>query len=88
MSKITIDGLAGICGTDRPVATLYHAIDEFNLASQMVDDIEDWREDLRDGTITLLLAKTAQVFPAGEPLPRDERRVLGMMIECGAPQSS
>src|SRR5262249_27063124 len=57
VARATIAGLAEIDGNRRPLQPLLEAIDGYNVARQMLDDLTDWEEDLKQGTPSLLLTR-------------------------------
>lgn len=57
VARATIAGLAEMQGDRSAVRPLNEAIDGYNSARQMLDDLCDWKEDLRAGMPTLLLAR-------------------------------
>lgn len=64
IARATIAGLAGLAQDERLYAPFVEAIDCFNVASQMWDDLCDWKEDLQTGTPSLLLSTLVRGRPA------------------------
>lgn len=64
VARATLAGLASMSGTRSPLPALVTALDGFNAASQMLDDLRDWKEDLRYGTPSLVLARAAGEKPS------------------------
>jgi hypothetical protein len=56
----------------------------FNIATQLWDDLQDWKEDLRRGAPSLLLARLARLEHARlscrEPPPGDHRAVGAVQV--------
>jgi squalene-hopene/tetraprenyl-beta-curcumene cyclase len=57
IAKASIAGLAGLAGVAGPSAALDSAVDHYNVAYQMFDDLGDWKKDLRRRQPSLLLAR-------------------------------
>ena len=55
---------------------------------QFLDDIADWRDDLENGSYTVLLSRALShrglALTAGLEIPLSERKTLSLMIESGA----
>jgi len=65
LAKFAVAGLAELAGDDGPLEPLTRALDRYYVARQMVDDLTDWREDLRRGVPSLLLGRLSAVeFPS------------------------
>lgn len=71
VARATIAGLVEMAKDERLYAPFVEAIDCFNVASQMWDDLCDWKEDLETGTPSLLLSTLVSERPAF--LSRDEQ---------------
>ena len=65
VARATIAGLAALEGDWEPLQPLTQAIDHYNSARQMLDDLSDWKEDLGAGIPSLLLARILPQRPAG-----------------------
>jgi squalene-hopene/tetraprenyl-beta-curcumene cyclase len=57
IAKAVVAGLAELSGENRWLENLTLSVDYFNIAEQMVDDLNDWKEDLRVGLPSLLLSR-------------------------------
>ena len=68
IAKASIAGLAGLAGDAWPSAALDSAVDHYNVAYQMFDDLGDWKKDLRRRQPSLLLAR---LLPDGGPFGAD-----------------
>jgi squalene-hopene/tetraprenyl-beta-curcumene cyclase len=64
VAKTTIAGLAELEQSDRLMKPLQDSISYFYLANQMLDDLFDWKEDLRSGIPSLLLSRIVDEFPS------------------------
>lgn len=65
IARATIAGLAAMEGTRTALQPLTQAIDGYNVARQMLDDLCDWKEDLKAGIPSLLLARVLGQNPTG-----------------------
>ncbi len=74
MAKAAVAGLAALAGDDGPYAALIESIDQFYIAHQIIDDLADWKTDLRDRIPTLVLARVVADLGA-ELTALDERAV-------------
>lgn len=66
LAKFAVAGLAELDGDESPLEPLIGALGRYYVARQMVDDLTDWREDLRRGSPSLLLARVAAMEFPGE----------------------
>ncbi len=64
VARTTLAGLAAMSGTRSSLPPLIKALDGYNAASQMLDDLRDWKEDLQSGTPSLVLVRAAGEKPA------------------------
>ena len=64
VARTTLAGLAAMSGARGSLPPLIKALDGFNAASQMLDDLRDWKEDLQSGTPSLVLVRAAGEKPA------------------------
>lgn len=55
VAKAVVAGLADLSGDDGPLDALNRSIDEYNIARQYLDDLEDWKVDLARCMPTLVL---------------------------------
>ena len=67
IARTTIAGLAKMQGSTAALAPLTEAIDCYNEARQLWDDLTDWKEDLDAGVPSLLLARILGKRPEGLP---------------------
>ena len=63
IARTTIAGLAELEASRDAFQPLVEAIDGYNVARQMLDDLCDWKEDLEAGNPTLLLARVLRERP-------------------------
>ncbi|WP_375510714.1 prenyltransferase/squalene oxidase repeat-containing protein [uncultured Nostoc sp.] len=63
ISKTTIAGLVELAQDDSLLKPLIEAINHFNIACQMLDDLLDWKEDLYSGIPSLLLSRILHERP-------------------------
>lgn len=68
IAKASVAGLAELSGDAGPSAALDSAVDRYNVAYQMFDDLGDWKKDLRRRQPSLLLAR---LLPDGGPFGAD-----------------
>jgi squalene-hopene/tetraprenyl-beta-curcumene cyclase len=68
IAKASVAGLAELAGDAGPSAALDSAVDHYNVAYQMFDDLGDWKKDLRRRQPSLLLAR---LLPDGGPFGAD-----------------
>jgi squalene-hopene/tetraprenyl-beta-curcumene cyclase len=64
-ARIIAAGLAELAGDERLLDPLLEVTNAFNVATQMWDDLEDWKDDLRRGIPSLLLARVVSGRPVG-----------------------
>ncbi len=57
LTKLTVAGLVELSGDDRYTDALNESIDYFSIAIQMLDDLDDWKEDLYTGVPSLLTSR-------------------------------
>jgi hypothetical protein len=55
VARAVVAGLAELDGDDATFDVLSAALDDFNFATQMLDDAQDWKDDLRRGIPSVLL---------------------------------
>ncbi|HEY6323217.1 MAG TPA: prenyltransferase/squalene oxidase repeat-containing protein [Thermoanaerobaculia bacterium] len=67
VAKATVAGLAELARAPDRGEPLAAAIDCFSVAQQAMDDLCDWKEDLRNGVPTLLLARVLDKPPPASP---------------------
>ena len=65
IARTTIAGLAELEGDRSPLQPLADAIDGYNSARQLLDDLCDWKDDLGAGIPSLLLARVLGKKPSG-----------------------
>lgn len=65
LSRAVIAGLVELSGDEGPLKPLERALDSINLAAQHWDDVRDWKEDLRRGVPSVLLARVVRQRPSG-----------------------
>lgn len=65
-------GLVELAGDDRLLASLLESIDAFNFASQMCDDLLDWRDDAFRRVPSLLLARALPERPSPQSSAQEE----------------
>ncbi len=63
VSRATLAGLAELSDARSALSPLVEALDGYNVASQMLDDLRDWKEDLRSGIPSLVLVRAAAEKP-------------------------
>lgn len=68
IAKASVAGLAELAGDAGPSDILDSAVDHYNVAYQMFDDLGDWKKDLRRRQPSLLLAR---LLPDGGPFGPD-----------------
>jgi squalene-hopene/tetraprenyl-beta-curcumene cyclase len=79
VARTTIAGLAEMDGSRSALEPLAQAIDDYNSARQMLDDLCDWKEDLESGMPSLLLARVLGRKPAWQ----DEGELSTLKAEAG-----
>lgn len=57
IAKVAIAGLAEMAGDDEYVKLLEEALEHYYIARQMLDDVCDWKEDMRNHIPSLLLSR-------------------------------
>jgi squalene-hopene/tetraprenyl-beta-curcumene cyclase len=67
VAKAAIAGLADLAGEDRWLETLSESLDLYSLAFQMIDDLEDWKEDVQRGIPSLLISRLLDRPPQIDP---------------------
>ena len=63
IAKTSVAGLVELAKDDRLLETLTEAVKQYLIARQLWDDIQDWKEDLQSGTLSLLLARVVEEWP-------------------------
>jgi len=63
-ARIIAAAMVELAGDDRLLEPLLDVTNAFNVATQMWDDLQDWKEDLQHGTPTLLLVRLVPERPA------------------------
>jgi Squalene-hopene cyclase C-terminal domain/Prenyltransferase and squalene oxidase repeat len=82
MAKLAVDGLALLSNVDRDVAGLHLLLEDLAVAAQLVDDYQDWQQDLGAGHLSFLLTRVfAELgLPPEEQLrlarPQELRRLV------------
>src|SRR5262249_20509031 len=86
-ARIIAAALVELAGDERMLEPLLDVTNAFNVATQMWDDLQDWKEDLRQGTPTLLLARLVPERPAGldGETGRDRIKQLPPQLYYGGP---
>jgi squalene-hopene/tetraprenyl-beta-curcumene cyclase len=64
-ARIIAAGMVELVQEERLLEPLLEITNAFNLATQMWDDLQDWKEDLRRGTPSMLLARLVPERPTG-----------------------
>jgi hypothetical protein len=80
VSHAVLAGLAELDGDDAALARLSSALDDFNFATQMLDDVQDWKDDLRRGIPSVLLRP---VLADGPVRPSQEAALDRYIAEAG-----
>ncbi len=57
IAKASVAGLAELADDGGPSAALESAVDHYNVAHQLFDDLGDWKKDLRRGQPSLVLSR-------------------------------
>jgi len=65
LSRTVVAGLVELSRDDCPLGALLRILDDFSVATQLWDDLQDWRKDLRRGRLSLLLSRVVKRFPEG-----------------------
>lgn len=81
VARAAVAGLAALAGDDAPFAPLVDSIDEFYTAHQILDDLADWKKDLRARIPTLVFARVAADL--GDDFELDERSVARSLFARG-----
>ena len=68
IAKASVTGLAELAGDAGPARILESAVDHYNVAHQLFDDLHDWKKDLRRGQPSLVLSR---LLPDGGPFGAD-----------------
>jgi squalene-hopene/tetraprenyl-beta-curcumene cyclase len=63
VARTAIAGLVELDQNDQLLSLLEESINHFFLANQMLDDLVDWKEDLRRGIPSLLLSRVVNEWP-------------------------
>jgi hypothetical protein len=63
LAKVAAAGLAALSGDETRFDPVCRSIDRFMFAFQMVDDAQDWREDVDKGAPSLLLLRYSRRYP-------------------------
>ncbi len=74
-SRAIIAGLAELARDDSLLEPLVDALNQFNIACQMWDDLKDWKEDLQHGMPSLLLTRVLPEHPSKGDAGREPDRV-------------
>lgn len=74
-AKLVTGALAYLSGQVDLLGPAFRSQDQFALADRILDDIADWREDLRAGNFTSLLTDAALGLGVTDPEELDEERV-------------
>jgi squalene-hopene/tetraprenyl-beta-curcumene cyclase len=69
IAKASVAGLAELAGGGGQAAVLESAVDHYNVAHQLFDDLGDWKKDLRRRQPSLVLAR---LLPDGGPFGADD----------------
>jgi squalene-hopene/tetraprenyl-beta-curcumene cyclase len=64
LAKTTIAGLVELSGNSYPFQYLTKSINHFNIAYQIWDDLQDWKEDWREQIPSILLSRITQDRPS------------------------
>ena len=67
-TRAVLAGLAMLSGDQRTAAELTLALDDYNVARQLLDDLQDWREDVLTGRATLVIAHLFACWPSAAEL--------------------
>jgi squalene-hopene/tetraprenyl-beta-curcumene cyclase len=89
VAEAAIAALAALSGREGAVGPLTAALDEFAVATQMFDDLRDWKEDLAQRMPSLLLARAHdELAREGRPLSAGDRARVAKCIYYGGHASS
>lgn len=81
VARAAISALAGLSGQAAAVGPLTTALDEFAVASQIFDDLRDWKQDLAQGLPSLLLARVHKELADGQrPSAAVDRAVAAKIL--------
>src|SRR5262249_46562664 len=64
-SRAIVAALAELSGDDSRLVPLEDMLDHYNAACALWDDLADWKDDLKNGVPSLLLARLLPEGPAG-----------------------
>jgi hypothetical protein len=81
ISRAVIAGLVELSGNEKVYHPLIEAINNFNIACQILDDLVDWKQDLKDSAPSILLARIFKEKPLfsqddGENFTRNVAKLL------------
>jgi Prenyltransferase and squalene oxidase repeat len=82
MARLAVEGLALLSTRERDMATLALLMEELAVAAQLVDDYQDWQQDLRAGHLSFLLTRVFAELGLspeehlGLPRPGELRRLV------------
>jgi len=77
ISRVAVVALVELAGDERLCEPLLQSLNQFNLATQLCDDLSDWKEDLRQGIPSLLLRRMV----SEPPKELDEARLKALSRE-------
>lgn len=66
LANLAVAGLAELAEDEGPFEPLTGSVGRYYVARQLVDDLTDWRDDLRRGVPSLLLARVAALEFSGD----------------------
>ncbi len=75
VSHAVVAALVALDGNEALYAPLIAALDGFNIATQVCDDLTDWKEDLRTAVPSLLLVRFVPERPASPPEAKEQARL-------------
>lgn len=75
VSRAVVAALVELARAEHLYAPLVEALDAFNIATQLCDDLKDWKADLRLGLPSLLLVRFVPSRPAAPPSQSDLERL-------------
>lgn len=78
VSRVIVAGLAELGQEEGLIAPLTSALDHYNIACQMWDDLNDWRDDLQHRVPSLLLVRVVPARPTDQD-PGALRRETGRL---------
>ena len=79
VARAVVAGLAELDGDEAAFERLSSALDDFNFATQMLDDAQDWKDDLRRGIPSVLLRPVM----ADGPRPSDDASLEAFVAQAG-----